>query len=178
MTVGGTLAHNTITLNLATALRAGLRSSSCRVFASDVKVVSPRSGEVAYPDVVVACQQILPAEDRITEPNRPSAIALDPVAAILPSDRPPTPSEFVSSHDNRRDLTRVEDSGSVALVEIGCAVTPMRFTRMRVARVTRLGDELISFASPAKSIDVSHHLRNRGAVSKVDRWWRMRAQPQ
>jgi Uma2 family endonuclease len=64
----GTLAHNTITLNLAGALRAGVRGSRSRVFASDAKMVSIQTGESAYPDVVVTYQPVQPAEDRITKP--------------------------------------------------------------------------------------------------------------
>ncbi|MBA2492882.1 MAG: Uma2 family endonuclease [Gammaproteobacteria bacterium] len=69
MMVGGTIAHNTITLNLASALRSGLRGSNCRVFMSDVKLVSSQTGEAAYPDVVVTCQLINPKDNRVTEPT-------------------------------------------------------------------------------------------------------------
>jgi hypothetical protein len=65
MMVGG---RHTSPLNLAGAVCAGLRGSRCRVFTSDVKVVSMQTGESAYPDVVVTYQPVQPAEDRITKP--------------------------------------------------------------------------------------------------------------
>lgn len=69
MMVGGTLVHNMITLNVAGLLRADLRGSSCRVFTSDVKVVSSHTAESAYPDVVVICRSVDLSENRITEPT-------------------------------------------------------------------------------------------------------------
>jgi Uma2 family endonuclease len=52
---GGTLRHNTIALNLATALRAHLRSSPCRVFINDVRVRVDKTNSYYYPDVLVSC---------------------------------------------------------------------------------------------------------------------------
>jgi Uma2 family endonuclease len=54
MMTGGTLDHNRITRNVADALWRRLRGGDCEVFTSDVKVVTP-TGDVMYPDVVVAC---------------------------------------------------------------------------------------------------------------------------
>ena len=52
---GGTIPHNDIALNLYRALYPHLRSRSCRVNVSDVKVqVSPKS-IYYYPDVIVSC---------------------------------------------------------------------------------------------------------------------------
>ena len=56
MMTGGTIDHNRIALNVATALRQRLRGS-CETFVSDVKVVSPEE-DVVYPDVVVVCGDI------------------------------------------------------------------------------------------------------------------------
>lgn len=63
--IGGTLyamagaseEHNTISLNLATALRSHLRGKPCRVFMADMKV-RPRIARediFYYPDIIVAC---------------------------------------------------------------------------------------------------------------------------
>lgn len=141
MMVGGTLAHNTIALNLATALRAGLRPSSCRVFTSDVKVVSAQSGEVAYPDVIVACQPILPAEDRITEPKLIAEVLSRSTAdydrgAKFEMYKTITSLQYylVIAQDRRQvdlyqrtitgwELTRMEGVGAIALVELGCTVS-------------------------------------------------------
>jgi len=54
---GGTIDHNRITRNVADALWQRLRGGECEVFTSDVKVVTP-TGDVMYPDVVVACGDI------------------------------------------------------------------------------------------------------------------------
>ena len=50
---GGTLAHNNIALNLASALKQQLRGTGCRVFINDVKVQVNRKGIYFYPDLVV-----------------------------------------------------------------------------------------------------------------------------
>lgn len=52
---GGTIPHNDIALNLATALRPHLRSRGCRVNVADVKVQVASNGPYFYPDVVVSC---------------------------------------------------------------------------------------------------------------------------
>ena len=52
---GGTLPHNTIALNLASAIKNRLRGSGCRVFINDVKVRVSVKGPYFYPDVVVTC---------------------------------------------------------------------------------------------------------------------------
>jgi Uma2 family endonuclease len=52
---GGTLPHNAIALNLASALKNKLRGSGCRVFINDVKVQVSVKGPYFYPDVVVTC---------------------------------------------------------------------------------------------------------------------------
>jgi Uma2 family endonuclease len=52
---GGTLPHNSIALNLASALKNRLRGTACRVFINDVKVQVSTKGPYFYPDVVVGC---------------------------------------------------------------------------------------------------------------------------
>ena len=52
---GGTVAHNLIALNLASALKAHLRGKGCRVFIADVKVEVSETGPYHYPDVMVSC---------------------------------------------------------------------------------------------------------------------------
>ncbi|HEY9889643.1 MAG TPA: Uma2 family endonuclease [Candidatus Obscuribacterales bacterium] len=52
---GGTIPHNQVALNLASALNAHLRGKGCLVVMADVKVqLSPR-GPYHYPDVMVSC---------------------------------------------------------------------------------------------------------------------------
>lgn len=54
---GGTIPHNDIALNLASALKSHLRGSRCRVNMADVKVCVSEDGPFHYPDVVVSCDQ-------------------------------------------------------------------------------------------------------------------------
>lgn len=52
---GGTIPHNLIALNLASALKSHLRKKSCLVVMADVKVQISRNGPYHYPDVMVSC---------------------------------------------------------------------------------------------------------------------------
>lgn len=52
---GGTLPHNSIALNLASALKNHLRSQGCKVFMADAKVGVSQNGPFHYPDVMVTC---------------------------------------------------------------------------------------------------------------------------
>ncbi|KJH71501.1 Uma2 family endonuclease [Aliterella atlantica] len=53
---GGTLPHNTIAINLTSALKNPVRSRGCRLFMSDAKVQLSESGNpYFYPDVSVTC---------------------------------------------------------------------------------------------------------------------------
>ncbi|NEO31685.1 MAG: Uma2 family endonuclease [Symploca sp. SIO3C6] len=54
---GGTIAHGTIALNLASTLKNHLRGSSCRAFIFDVKVGISQKGPFHYPDIMVSCDQ-------------------------------------------------------------------------------------------------------------------------
>ena len=64
---GGTVAHNTIALNVAFALRQRLAGTPCRVFMADMRVVTPR-GDVMYPDVVVACGERRDTDQEVSDP--------------------------------------------------------------------------------------------------------------
>ncbi len=52
---GGTLPHNSIALNLASALKTHLRGKGCKVFIADAKVGVSTNGPFHYPDVMVTC---------------------------------------------------------------------------------------------------------------------------
>ena len=52
---GGSDAHNTITLNLASALKTHLRGGHCRTFAADMKTRIQLINRYYYPDVMVTC---------------------------------------------------------------------------------------------------------------------------
>ena len=52
---GGILPHNSIALNLASALKNKVRSKGCKVFMADAKVGVSPNGPFHYPDVMVTC---------------------------------------------------------------------------------------------------------------------------
>ncbi len=54
---GGTIPHNDISLNLATALKAHLRGKGCKVSMADVKLGVSEKGPFYYPDVMVTCDE-------------------------------------------------------------------------------------------------------------------------
>lgn len=47
--------HNTIALNIASALRSALRGSPCRAFIADMKLRIDAADAAFYPDVMVTC---------------------------------------------------------------------------------------------------------------------------
>ncbi|NEO87631.1 MAG: Uma2 family endonuclease [Spirulina sp. SIO3F2] len=66
---GGTLPHNSITLNLATALKMHLRGQNCKVFMADAKLQIIENVYI-YPDVAVTCDpQDCQATDKIHHPK-------------------------------------------------------------------------------------------------------------
>lgn len=54
---GASPAHNQIVFNLAGILHAQLRHTSCRGYASDLKVQTPGQEMFAYPDLTVVCRE-------------------------------------------------------------------------------------------------------------------------
>jgi Uma2 family endonuclease len=54
---GGTLPHNSIAVNIITALRNHLRGKGCKVFMSDAKVSVSEKGPYFYPDIQVTCDE-------------------------------------------------------------------------------------------------------------------------
>ncbi|KAB8320987.1 Uma2 family endonuclease [Tolypothrix campylonemoides VB511288] len=53
---GGTLPHNSIAINLTSALKNHLRGKGCKVFMADAKVGVSLQGPFHYPDVMVSCE--------------------------------------------------------------------------------------------------------------------------
>src|ERR671919_134619 len=64
--VGGSAADATIKGNVFAALRARLQGGPCRVFVESLKVVTDVASH--YPDVVVTCVPVQPADDQVREP--------------------------------------------------------------------------------------------------------------
>lgn len=54
---GGTIPHNDIALNLATALKIHLRGKGCKVSMADAKLGVSEKGSFYYPDVMVTCDE-------------------------------------------------------------------------------------------------------------------------
>ncbi|NEN88645.1 MAG: Uma2 family endonuclease [Okeania sp. SIO3H1] len=54
---GGTIPHNEIALNLATALKIHLRGKGCKVLMADSKLGVSEKGSFYYPDVMVTCDE-------------------------------------------------------------------------------------------------------------------------
>jgi Uma2 family endonuclease len=52
---GASRRHNLLSLNLATALRAGFSRTGCQTFVADVKVLIAPLNYYYYPDIVVTC---------------------------------------------------------------------------------------------------------------------------
>lgn len=69
--VVGSLRHNEIALNIASALRPVARERGCHVYMSDAKVRVDAANAYYYPDVVVTCNP--PANGRYAV-NAPSLI--------------------------------------------------------------------------------------------------------
>ena len=71
---GGTLAHNTVCLNAAMALKNLLKGSPCRVFMGDVRVLLSKDRHYSYPDVFVTCDARDTAQDSANVVQFPSLI--------------------------------------------------------------------------------------------------------
>jgi Uma2 family endonuclease len=69
--VGGSRAHNTIALNIASFFHIHLRGGPCQAFMADMKVRVEKADAFYYPDVVVTCE---PRDDKALFLNAPSVI--------------------------------------------------------------------------------------------------------
>jgi Uma2 family endonuclease len=54
---GGSDGHNTVALNIASALKSHLTGTPCRVFINDVRLEVARNAHYTYPDVFVTCDE-------------------------------------------------------------------------------------------------------------------------
>ena len=61
---GGTPNHNSIALNLSSALKHGLKGQPYRVFINDVRLSIPANNTYTYPDVMVVPTPLVYAEGR------------------------------------------------------------------------------------------------------------------
>ena len=70
MMAGGSRAHNTIKLNILSALRERLRGKPCRPFDSDTKVLTSE-GQSYYPDATIDCGT---GSDDLTQAVKPTVV--------------------------------------------------------------------------------------------------------
>jgi Uma2 family endonuclease len=61
---GASREHNLIAFNLAGALSVQLRGTSCQGFSADMRVKVSSTGLYTYPDLVVACGELLVEDER------------------------------------------------------------------------------------------------------------------
>ncbi len=74
--------HVIVSLNVAAALKQGLRGSPCRAYMADMAVQTQESSAVLYPDVVVSCHpQDLAAERTLAHPRVVIEVLSDSTAA-------------------------------------------------------------------------------------------------
>lgn len=99
---GGTLRHNTIAVNLTSALKTHLRNTECRPYLADVRVRVASSNAYYYPDVLVVC------DGASTLPDLTSTTIHDPrlIIEVL--------SEPTSVIDKREKLAAYRSIASVA----------------------------------------------------------------
>jgi Uma2 family endonuclease len=77
---GASRRHNTIALNIASALNSELKGKSCRPFMGDLKVGIERGKETLfyYPDIVVECATVPPEDDYYTREPKVIVEVLSP----------------------------------------------------------------------------------------------------
>ena len=106
---GGTVAHSVISTNVVLALAPRLRGSGCRVFNSDVKIIT--TGRVRYPDVVVTCTKpqfdsdIVPAPMAVFEVLSTSTALVDRIVKNEEYRATPTIQHYVMLEPNRMAAT-------------------------------------------------------------------------
>ena len=115
---GGEDNNNTVSLNLALALRQHLRGTPCRVFGSDVKLRVEAADCFFYPDVMVTCsgadqaQRLIKREPTlVVEVLSPSTAGYDRGDKFADYRRLPTLAEYLLVDVNARrcDLFRKRD---------------------------------------------------------------------
>ena len=110
---GETVAHNTIALNIASALRTKLRGGPCRVYIENVKVRFEVAREEIfyYPDVVVSCHPtgverlFVRLPTLIFEVLSPSTENIDRREKKLNYQQIPTLDEYVIVSQERPEVT-------------------------------------------------------------------------
>lgn len=110
---GESVAHNTIVLNIATALRVKMRGGPCRVFVENVKLrfEVAREDVFYYPDVVVSCHPtgierlFVRLPTLVVEVLSPSTENTDRREKKFVYQQIPTLEEYVIVAQDRREVT-------------------------------------------------------------------------
>lgn len=117
---GGSIPHNTIALNLASALKTQLRGGKCRTFMADAKLGISENGPFHYPDVMVSCDPrdkqaitFIQYPCLIVEVLSPSTEAYDRGGKFMQYRRIVTLQEYVLIDANKvsLDCFRLNDRG-------------------------------------------------------------------
>ena len=80
--VGGSFGHSELATRMSDLLRAALRGTGCTVVRADVKVMTECGQRARYPDVVVTCAPICPADRAIPDPRLIVEVLSDTTAAV------------------------------------------------------------------------------------------------
>lgn len=119
---GGSLRHNRIALNTASALLSALRGTPCQVFMSDVKLRVAHDNAFYYPDVVAACNEASPlaGEEKIVadpllvvEVLSPSTETTDRREKLAAYRRVPSVKEYILISQDRQQVEIYRRQGDI-----------------------------------------------------------------
>ncbi len=138
---GGTIPHNDIALNLASALKNHLRGKGCKVQMADAKVGVSLQGPFHYPDVMVSCdprdqraRQVIYHPCLIVEVLSPSTEAFDRGKKFRHYRRIDTLKEYVLIEADKMNVEcyRVNENGKWELTSYSPEETTEDGTKLEV----------------------------------------------
>lgn len=137
----GILPHNSIALNLASALKNHLRSKRCKVFMADAKVGVSQNGPFYYPDVMVTCdsrdlnaRKVIYHPSLIVEVLSPGTEAFDRGKKFRHYREIETLNEYVLIEADRMnvDCFRINEKGKWELTNYSLEETIAKGTELEV----------------------------------------------
>lgn len=105
--VGGTLGHSELALRVYDVLREALRGTACKVYRSDVRVMTERGTRIRYPDLVVTCSQTRATDLAVPAPVLILEVLSETTAA---TDRGTKRAEYGALPSLARYLMLVQDA--------------------------------------------------------------------
>ncbi|KAF3884224.1 MULTISPECIES: Uma2 family endonuclease [Nostocales] len=138
---GGTIPHNDIALNLASALKNHLRGKGCKVQMADAKVGISLQGPFHYPDVMVSCdpqdiraREVIYHPCLIVEVLSPSTEAFDRGKKFRHYRRIDTLKEYVLIESDKMNVEcyRLNDKGKWELTSYSLEETTTNETELEV----------------------------------------------